>query len=31
MEKGAAIESANNRLDALRELRNTKHCKENPS
>ena len=31
MEKSAAIESANNRLDALRELKNTKHCKENPT
>jgi hypothetical protein len=31
MERGAAIESANNRLDALRALKSNKHCSANPA
>lgn len=31
LEKSAVIESANNRLDALQKLKNTKHCKEDPT
>ena len=31
MEKSSAIESANNRLDALRELNGNKECSSNPA
>ncbi len=31
MEKSAAIESANNRIDALRELKSSKKCSSDPT